>query len=65
MSFAKYQVKIPAESAPEEAWGAGWLHSLEWCEQRAVQGVDWWYLGRGVFEFANEQDAVMFALRWS
>ena len=68
MSFAKYQIRIPPQKIGDEPaapWLVGWQDSIDWCEQRAVQGQDWWYLGRGVFEFACEQDAIMFSLRWA
>jgi hypothetical protein len=48
-----------------------YLHCVEWCQrklgQRMLQGTDgvWYYAGNGDFEFMNEQDAVLFSLRWA
>ena len=45
----------------------GWSPCIEWCKtqfgDRAIDG--WRFVGEGVFEFRDEQDYVMFLLRWS
>ena len=41
----------------------GWKPCMEWCEEQIVEG--WWYIGEGVFEFVDEQDHLMFMLRWA
>jgi hypothetical protein len=44
----------------------GWRLPLEWCsEQFGQQQLTWYYVGEGVFNFAREEDAVLFTLRWS
>jgi len=40
----------------------GWTPCMKWCEQHLGKG--WWYISEGVFEFNNEQDYLMFMLRW-
>jgi hypothetical protein len=42
-----------------------WIDPYMWCVNHF--GQEGWYNGTcpGLFAFANEQDAVMFALRWS
>lgn len=35
---------------------------MKWCEQHLGEG--WWYISEGVFEFNNEQDYLVFMLRW-
>jgi hypothetical protein len=41
----------------------GWTPCIHWCEDQIVDG--WWYIGEGVFEFINEEDYLMFILRWA
>jgi hypothetical protein len=41
----------------------GWTPCMKWCEQHLGEG--WWYISEGVFEFNNEQDYLMFMLRWA
>jgi hypothetical protein len=45
----------------------GWTPCIEWCkEQFGNTTMDgWWFVGEGVFEFREEQDYVLFLLRWS
>ena len=49
--------------APEVQPYQGWRPCIVWCELHLKDG--WWFLGDGVFEFINEQDYLMFMLRWS
>jgi hypothetical protein len=45
----------------------GWAPCIEWCkEQFGNSAMDGWrFVGEGVFEFREEQDYVLFLLRWS
>jgi hypothetical protein len=64
----RYVITIPPDIDNLErfpTWTRGWRNSMIWCCQHiGQQGQDWDYLGIGQFDFAREQDAVMFALRW-
>jgi hypothetical protein len=53
---------MPPEITPYR----GWLPCIDWCEQKfGPSGQDWLYNSEGVFEFKNDADRTMFALRWS
>ena len=45
----------------------GWRPCIDWCRKhlgdRAIDG--WRFMGEGVFEFKEEQDYIMFLLRWA
>lgn len=45
----------------------GWTPCIEWCkEQFGNSAMDGWrFVGEGVFEFREEQDYVLFLLRWA
>jgi len=45
----------------------GWTPCIEWCKEQFGNSVGngWWFVGEGVFEFREEQDYVLFLLRWS
>lgn len=43
----------------------GWAPCIRWCEQQFGDEGGWWYNTEGVFEFVDEQDYIMFLLRWS
>jgi hypothetical protein len=45
----------------------GWAPCIEWCkEQFGNSAMDGWrFVGEGVFEFREEQDYMLFLLRWS
>jgi hypothetical protein len=49
--------------APDGVPYKGWRPCIVWCDNHLKDG--WWFLGDGVFEFINEQDYLMFMLRWS
>jgi hypothetical protein len=38
---------------------------IRWCEEHLDNYRGWWYVSEGVFEFNNEQDYLMFMLRWA
>lgn len=40
----------------------GWKKAINWCGEN-IQGL-WYYVGEGVFEFDNEQEYLMFVVRW-
>lgn len=51
----------------------GWSPCIEWCSEQwgnlsryviIRHGQNWRYVGEGVFEFENEQDYVLFLLKW-
>lgn len=48
-----------------------WRPCIDWCEKRfGCRNMNylpmvWCYNGGGEFEFQNEEDAVLFALRWA
>lgn len=46
-----------------------WRPCIDWCKERFgyANGLPmiWCYNGGGEFEFQNEEDAVLFALRWA
>jgi hypothetical protein len=42
----------------------GWQPCIDWCIEQFGQ-TGWWYLSEGVFEFAREQDHLLFVLKWS
>ena len=42
----------------------GWSPCIQWCEEH-FKDRGWWYLTEGAFEFNNEQDYLMFMLRWA
>ena len=58
------KVKVPQPNTIS----AGGLCEL-WCSVNIGAGFTpdrkWGYLGEGVYEFQNDQDAVVFSLRWS
>ena len=43
----------------------GWAPCIRWCEQQFGDEGGWWYNTEGVFEFVNEQDHLLFMLRWA
>jgi hypothetical protein len=43
----------------------GWSPCIRWCEEHLDNYRGWWYVSEGVFEFVNEQDYLMFMLRWA
>ena len=42
-----------------------WSDCYEWCLDTWSFNDEWVYIGPGTFHFKNEQDAVLFALRWA
>jgi hypothetical protein len=43
----------------------GWKPCIEWCEQQwGNYNNKWVFISEGVFEFNDEQDYLMFILRW-
>jgi hypothetical protein len=43
----------------------GWSPCIQWCEEQFGEDRGgWWYMTEGVFEFNNEQDYLVFMLRW-
>ena len=58
------KVKVPQPNTIS-AWGL----CERWCSVNIGAGFTpdrkWGYLGEGVYEFQNDQDAVVFSLRWS
>ena len=42
----------------------GWSPCIRWCEQQFGEESGWWYITEGVFEFTQEQDHLLFMLRW-
>lgn len=43
----------------------GWSPCIRWCEEQFGEDRGgWWYISEGVFEFVNEQDHLLFMLRW-
>ena len=40
----------------------GWKKAINWRSEN-IQGI-WYYVGEGVFEFDNEQEYLMFVVRW-
>jgi hypothetical protein len=53
---------VASVTAPHTQPYSGWSPCIEWCEQRMPTG--WWYIGEGVFEFADARDHLMFLLCW-
>lgn len=52
-------------STPEDAlprFGT-WSTRIEWCEKNCTG--KWAYKGTGKFQFYNEQDYLMFLLKWT
>jgi hypothetical protein len=45
--------------------GEFWGPCSKWCWDNIENPTAWAYHGAGEFSFDHEQDAVMFALRWS
>ena len=45
----------------------GWTPCIEWCkEQFGNNAIDGWrFVGEGVFEFREEQNYMLFLLRWA
>lgn len=41
----------------------GWSPVVNWCDQ-CCEG-EWYYIGKGVFEFDLDSDYTMFVLRWA
>jgi len=41
----------------------GWMRCYDWCKEHITQN-HFKYIGDGVFEFKNEQDCILFKLRW-
>ena len=62
----KYQYKM-SESEYEAAltrWEYGpWTLRKQWCQEHCVG--TWRYVGTGQFHFADEQDYLLFLLRWA
>ena len=60
-------VEAPVKDRVSKFIYRGWMPCIEWCEQTfGVYAVDGWrFVGEGVFEFREEQDYVMFLLRWA
>jgi hypothetical protein len=54
---------VASVAAPKMPTYQGWSPCIVWCERHLGDG--WWFIGDGVFEFVNEQDHLMFMLRWS
>ena len=54
---------VASVPAPDIRPYQGWSPCIVWCDNHLKDG--WWFLGDGVFEFLNEQDYLMFVLRWS
>jgi hypothetical protein len=54
---------VASVMAPAVTPYQGWSPCMQWCEEHIVDG--WWYIGEGVFEFVDEADHLMFALRWA
>ena len=42
-----------------------WSDCYDWCMNTWGRNDEWVYIGPGTFHFKNEQDAVLFALRWA
>ena len=42
---------------------SGWNPCYRWCEENLC-ALSWYFVGEGVFEFANEKDMILFKLRW-
>lgn len=57
------KVKVPQPNAI-----SAWVLCGLWCSNNFGAGFTpdrkWSYLGEGVYEFQNDQDAVMFSLKW-
>ena len=44
----------------------GWTPCIRWCEQQfGIERSTWRYDTEGVFLFANENDHLLFLLRWA
>jgi hypothetical protein len=47
----------------------GWTPCIEWCEQTfgeiSMDNYRWRFISEGVFEFNNEQDYLLFLLKWA
>jgi len=44
---------------------SGWKPCIVWCKQQfGERGSNWIYIGEGVFSFENEEDLILFKLRW-
>ena len=42
-----------------------WSDWYDWCMNTWGRNDEWVYIGPGTVHFKNEQDAVLFALRWA
>lgn len=62
----KHQYKMP-ESEWEAALTRGvngpWTRRKLWCQEHCVSR--WFYVGMGEFHFADEQDYLLFLLKWA
>jgi len=57
---------LPYEVHVSVASVSDWLRVCVWCDTRVgKQGVSWLYMGNTCFRFAQESDAVEFALVWT
>jgi hypothetical protein len=58
------KVKVPVANKYSQ-----WALCSLWCSNNFGPGftVDrvWEYAGEGIYEFKNDQDAILFSLRWS
>jgi hypothetical protein len=58
------KVKVPQPTTNSE-WGLCGI----WCSTNFGPGYTldrvWEYVGEGIYEFKNDQDAILFSLRWS
>ena len=46
-------------------WYSRWSDCYEWCLDTWGFNDEWVYINPGAFYFKNEEDAVLFALRWA
>jgi len=51
--------------ATQDTQDRSWAPCIRWCEEHLNNYRGWWYVSEGVFEFVDEQDHLMFMLRWA